>query len=386
MHDTTSIAVINPVYQNRLLEINNVEFEPVGTLFKVPGYHEHNYLVDINKIFSSSPGYGLTDRTGKVKQPVKYYSPKSIIFPSKIYSLDEAAQATVSQISSKNTKINVFWSGGIDSTFITTAFLKHLGDLSQLRILYSPWSTYEHPEYINFLKKFPKVELIDISGDVYLSTQSLDGYYITGDGGDESHASLDEEFFKKYGFDALHSTWVDFFRKNNNDEKFIEFCYRYFATSAIEIQTLLEARWWFYISCKFHGHTFYIKWPFMLGGYDNFTPDRLISFFDNEYYQSFAYNSINKILVRDDYTYWKQFLKDYCYEFDCLEMWWLTHKKLTSTQIFEYNFKKIALLDRRWLMFLNDGTRIATPNLPFFSAREFNDCYGNSLSELFNVL
>jgi hypothetical protein len=66
-------------------------------------------------------------------------------------------------------------------------------------------------------------------------------------------------------------------------------------------------------------------------------------------------------------------------------MWWLTHKKLTSTQIFEYSFKKIALLDRRWLMFLNDGTRIATPNLPFFSAREFNNCYGNSLSELFNV-
>lgn len=386
MLDTTcSVASINPDYQKKILAINHVPYETVGDLFKVPGYVDHNYLVDINRIFSASPGFGLCNRNGTTRHPVKYYSPKTMAVPVKVHSLEQAAEATVQNISSKNTKINVFWSGGIDSTFAVTAFLKHLSDLSQLRILYSPWSTYEHPEYIGFLKNFPQVELIDISGDVYMSTQSLDGYYVTGDGGDESHASVDEKFFNTHGFAALHSNWHDFFRQHNTDQKFIDFCQEFFASAGRPIVSVLEARWWFYITCKFYGHTFQIKWPFMLGGYDNFFPDRLISFFDNEHYQSFAYHNTDRIFVKDDYTCWKQFLKDYCYEFDQLENWWRTHKKLTSTQIFEYNFKKVALLDRRWLMYLSDGTRIATPNMPFFSAREFDNCYGQTLSGLFNV-
>lgn len=385
MHSNNSIATINPLYQKKILDIHHVEHEPVGDLFKVTGYLDHNHLVDINRIFSAAPGFGLADRNGFVRHPVKYHTPHPFAMPSKIYSLDQAAQITVEKISAAGTRINVFWSGGIDSTFITTAFLKHLADLSQLRILYSPWSTYEHPEYLEFLSEFPQVELIDISGEVYLDTTALDGWYITGDGGDESHASLDEKFFNTHGVDTLHSPWIDFFKQQNNDEKFIEFCQRFFATAGRPIVSVLDARWWFYISCKYYGQMFQVKWPFMVGSYDNFQPDRLISFFDNEYYQSFAYYNTDKIITTDNYTSWKQFLKDYCYEFDQLDTWHTTHKKLTSTQLLEYSFKKIALLDRRWLMFLNDGTRIATPNMPFFSAREFDNCYGQTLSGLFNV-
>lgn len=385
MHNTTSVAAINPFYQKKILDIHHVDHELVSDLFKVAGYSDHNHLVDINRIFSAAPGFGLADRNGHVRHPVKYYTPHSFKVPSKVYSLDQAAEATVQQISAAGTRINIFWSGGIDSTFIVTAFLKHISDHSQLRILYSPWSTYEHPEYLGFLRGFPQVELIDISGEVYLDTTALDGCYITGDGGDESHASLDEKFFNTHGFDVLHSNWLDFFKQQNNNEKFLEFCQGFFAGAGRPIDTVLEARWWFYISCKYYGQMFQVKWPFMMGSYDNFSPERLISFFDTEYYQSFAYHNTDKIIVKDDYTNWKQFLKDYCYEFDQLSNWCATHKKLTSSQLLEYSFKKIALLDRRWLMFLSDGTRIATPNLPFFSAREFDNCYGQTLSELFNV-
>jgi len=48
-------------------------------------------------------------------------------------------------------------------------------------------------------------------------------------------------------------------------------------------------------------------------------------------------------------------------------------------------YKKNALLDQRWLMYLNDGTRISTSNLPLFSAQEFRDRYGTSLNRLFHV-
>lgn len=208
---------------------------------------------------------------------------------------------------------------------------------------------------------------------------------MTGDGGDESHASLDEKFFNTHGVDVLHSNWLDFFKQQNPDNKFLEFCQEFFARAGRPIVSVLDARWWFYISCKYYGQMFQVKWPFMIGSYNNFAPERLISFFDNEYYQSFAYHNTDKIITTDNYTGWKQFLKDYCHEFDQLDTWHATHKKLTSTQLLEYSFKKIALLDRGWLMFLSDGTRIATPNMPFFSAREFDRCYGKTLSGLFNV-
>lgn len=385
MLDNTTVAVINPAYQNKLLKIKNINFEPVGTLFKVDEFDQHNFLVDINCVFSSFPAFGLVDRTCTIKQPVKYHVPRPWQQPIECCTLDQAAKSTVHNIVSTKAKINIMWSGGIDSTFVVTAFLKHHTDLSQIRILYSPWSTYEHPEYIEFLKKFSQIELIDISGDVYLNTQALDGCYIVGDGGDESHASLDESFFDKYGFDTLHSNWIDFFRQQNKDEKFIEFCLNFFQKSGKPIHTVLEARWWFYICCKFYGTLFETKWPYFLCGYDNFAPSRLISFFDNNHYQSFAYYNTDKIIVKNDYISWKQFLKDYCYEFDHLDTWWRTHKKLGSTQIIDYNLKKLALMDRRWLMLLNDGTRISTPNLPFFSAREFENCYGSTLDKLFNV-
>jgi len=370
MLELQPIAVINPAYQKRLLTFLDIEIEPVGQLFKAPGFHQHNYLVDINQIFSNNPAFGLIDRTGTVKQPVNYHVPRPWTVPTQHIDLDQAVERIVADIAAAGTKINIMWSGGIDSTLITTAFLKHHNDLSQIRILYSPWSTYEHPDYLNFLKKFPNIELIDISGEVYLNTQALDGAYVVGDGGDESHASLDHSFYTKHGSTGLQKPWQEFFAQHNSDLDFLEFCTQFFSLSGREIQTVLEARWWFYISCKLYGTFFETKWPYFICGHDNFAPNRLISFFDNDHYQSFIYHNTDLIAPTDQYHNWRQFVKDYCCEFDGLSHWAATHRKINSVQIIEYNYKKLALLDRRWLMIDNLGQTITTPNLPLLSRRE----------------
>jgi hypothetical protein len=371
MLDHKSVAVINPLYQKRIFEFLDIPFEPAGQLFKVPGFKQHNFLVSINQIFSKNPAYGLIDRTRTVKQPVNYHVPRPWSIPTKELSLDQAAEAIVNDVAAIGSMINIMWSGGIDSTLITTAFLKHHKDLSQLRILYSPWSTYEHPEYLNFLKKFPAVELIDISGDIYLHTEALDGVYVLGDGGDESHASLDNSFYNEYGANALGTSWLNFFAQHNTDDEFLEFCNKFFNQAGRPIDTVLEARWWFYISCKLYGTFFETKWPYFICGYNNFSPARLISFFDNNHYQSFIYYNTNLIMQGNSYTHWRQFIKDYCYEFDGLKNWAETHKKINSVQIIEYHYKKLALLDRRWLMIDSHGQSIATPNLPLLSKTEF---------------
>jgi len=386
MLNSKKIAVINPAYQFKLLKIKNIDFEPVGQLFKVNGFDDHNFLVDINRIFQSGQSrYGLVDRTGTVKQPLNYYIARPWKIPTRSLTIDQATQAIVKQFESIDSKINIMWSGGIDSTFMVTSFLKYHKDLSQIRIVYSPWSTYEHPEYLGFLKKFPQIELVDQSKNVFLNTQALDGCFVIGECGDESHAQPDEGFFEKHGADVFRLDWIDFFKQHNNSDQFIDFCLKFFQLSGREIRSVLEARWWFYQSCKFYGTHFETKWPYFFCGYDNFDPSRLISFFDNDYYLDFIYYNIDKIMAGNNFCQWTQLEKDYCYEFDHLKTWRDQHKKIASLQIVEYNHKKLSLLDRRWIMLLGDGTRIFTPGLPLFSAKEFYNQYSNTLDSLFNV-
>lgn len=374
---------LNPRFRDKIFEIYKIPFTNVGNLYKVDGYTEHNYLVDINSIFSSYPNFGIFDRTLTVQAPVLHHIPRPWHSPETSLSLGDAMQQRVLNITATSQKINLMWSGGIDSTAILTAFLKHAPDLTQLRVLYSPWSTYEHPEYLGFLDRFPDVERVDVSGDVYLNTE-FDGIFVTGDSGDESHASLDQSFIEKHGYHTLFTSWKDFFKNQNNDQRFIEFCERHFLLANRPIETVLEARWWFYISSKLYGLFYGAKMPFFVCGYENFVPSRLIPFFDCPEYEQFIFYNVDLLIQNNDYASWRQFLKDYCFEFDQLATWRSTHRKITSRQLLDYSLKQMLIKDKRWLMILEDGTRVSTPNLPLLSEFEFRKHWGSELDYLFN--
>jgi len=380
--DKPLINSVNPRYAVSMLKYHSIDARAVSNIFKADGFTDYNYLVDINCVFSNNPTYLIVDRTCSVPQPIAYHVPRPWQIPTYELSLDRALEKRVAELESTGQKINVFWSGGIDSTVATTAFLKHLKDPSQLRIIYSPWSTYEHPEYLKFLSKWPMVDTIDMSGEVYLH-QQLDGLLITGDTGDEMHASIDNSFLKTHGYDSLFSSWKDFFYQANPDTNFIDFCEKYFALSGIVITTLLQARWWFYTICKLHGTLNETKLPFFIAGYPNFDVKRLIGFFDTPDYESYIYFNQHKIMPTAEYPSWRQMLKDYCFDFDGLETWRTVHKKVTSIQMIIYAYKKTLLANQRYLMVLQDGTTITTPNLPLFSEQEFKLCYGSSLDYLF---
>jgi hypothetical protein len=323
------------------------------------------------------------DRTLHVNVPLKYKIRRPWKTPRSEMSLDQALLARVQSIVDQwpQDRINIFWSGGIDSTLAVNAFLNHAKDLSQLRILYSPYSWYEHPEYLSFLKKFSQVELVDLSGTVYLDTQ-FDGMFVTGDTGDEMHASLDESFFTEYGYESLGRPWQDFFQKHNSDPQFLEFCEQYFLRSGLDIKTVLEARWWFYINSKLNCMLFE-KLPFWLD-YPNFDFDRVQGFFDCEEYENYISYNISKIISSNNYALWKQPLKDYCYKFDGCDQWHLTKNKVNSNQLSIYINKKTILKQLQHVAILENGTRIHTPNLPWFSKTEFDTAYGTELDYLWN--
>lgn len=386
MHNSSLlIETVNSQYFKKLLEFKKLGVTSVGGLCKIDGFTSYNHLIDINLVFSNFPRHFPIDRTESINLPLKWSVHRPWQVPKNQLTLNAAMQQRVEFFSSKNVSINIFWSGGIDSTAIVTAFLKHCPDLSKVRIIYSPWSCYEHPDYIDFLKSFPELTLIDQSGTFYLDI-TLDGIFISGNSGDEIHASIDQSFLESYGYDALYEPWQDFFIKKNNQDKFIDFCYWYFSLSGLEIKTVLEARWWFYTSNKITSLLRETTIPFLLSDATvvDSNPNKVHGFFDCYEYENFIYWNISNIIKSADYKTWKQLLKDYCFEFDNLKEWYKNKSKFNSMQIIDYARKKIILNDNRYILILTNGEKICTPNLPFLNQLEFDKKYGNTLDYLFN--
>jgi hypothetical protein len=365
----------------KLLKWKSIDFKMQHQLIRVNGFKEYNYLVDINSVFSSQPEGMPRDRTLTVHPPFDFKVWRPWQIPQTQINLNQAMQNRVAELLAIGRDINLFWSGGIDSTALVTAFLKHTSTHVQLRVLYSPYSEYEHPEYIKFLKTFNNVELVDISGDVYIN-QQFDGIFVTGDGGDELMASVDQSFLESHGSNILDSNWQDFFRTKNPQQEFIDFCEHYFSLSGTDINTVLQARWWFYTSCK--TRCMWIKKMNFFLGYQNFDPNTVVPFYDCDDFENYVYWNMDQIIPNNNYQQWKLPLKQYSFEFDGFESWYQTKQKGHSNQVTLYGHKRMLLEDQRYICLLDDGTRVFTPSLPLLSNKEFHNKYHNSLDYLFN--
>lgn len=383
--DKTLVAW-NEQYLFKILQFHNIgNVELAGALPMVDHqlFKDHNFLIKINSLFSSSPKYMPVDRTMATQHPFKYWIPRPWQVPAQQWTIDRALEQRVQSLCVTDKQINVHWSGGIDSTAMVTAFLKHAPNLSQIRIIYSPWSTYEHPGYVEFLKKFNGIELVDISGTVYMNWD-MDGLSVSGDGGDELMASLDQSFIEKVGFDALHKPWKDFIRRNYHRAdvfEFVDFCQEFFDQAQRPIDTLLQARWWFYAVCKNRSIMNHGKLP-MLFDKSQVNVADYIGFFDCNEFENYIYWNIEDCITAANYATWKQVLKDYAFEFDGFEQW-RTHKsKHSSHQIITYSKKKMYLKNLHWLALFNDGSRAVTPSLPVLTQREYHRY--NNLQWVFN--
>jgi hypothetical protein len=272
------------------------------------------------------------------------------------------------------------WSGGIDSTTICNAFIEHLPQKDQLRVLYSPFSQYEHGQYLDFIHDV-NIETVDISGKVYMETM-FDGLFFTGDGGDESYASIDQSFIDLHGFEVLDRPWKDFFWQQTEDQSFIDYCEEYFAGCGLEIQSVLEARWWFYINSKYRC-MLNNKLGFWLD-YPNFCGDLVQGFFDFDQFDQYVSHRIKGMIQKKSYHTWKQDLKDYCYSIDRLSDWRENKSKINSSQLTFYSAKKRMLKNLHSIFLMYDGRRLSTPHMPLFSSQEFASIYGHTLDGLWN--
>jgi hypothetical protein len=365
-------------YFKPLLTFRGIDFKEVGEYqYKISGFDEYNYLVDINSCFSTHPSGDIIDRTNQVSMPFNFHIDRPWSTKPLPIALDECFRLRVSDLTNCNKKLNLLWSGGIDSTAMIVGFLKYCTNLDQLRILYSSYSIKEHPRFFLDLLQIPAIEMVEFSGDVYMN-QDFDGLFVSADVADDITASLDQSFFEEVGFKGLHSSWKDLFYKKTNDLNFVNFCEKYFLTSQIPINTVLQARWWFYVICKIQ------KFPPNYAKVLNDDQPLAVGFFDTEEFETYTYYNMEKIIESTNYNTYKQFLKDFIYNYDKDLNYKKNKQKIGSRQLAWYASKRSALKSSNYIMLLRDGTRIRTKNLPLISQIEFEKQYGNTLDYLFN--
>lgn len=377
------LSAINPEYIGKILDWRGIPHSPVGNLQKISGFLDYNYLLDINSIFSNFPFGDIVDRTQTVSSPFKFEVQRPWRVPASCLPFEQVMQSRVEQYLQQNQLLNLCWSGGHDSTSLVIAFLRHAPEIDQLRILYSPHSVYENRDFFELLQKqYPQVEMLDISGNVYLQTQ-FNGHFVTGHGGDEFTASLDESFVNKIGIDALYQPWQDYFYNVSQDQTLVDFSEKYFALSGRLVSTLLEARWCYYSLTK--SQVYAISDNSFLMNQKSYSQQSVSGFFECDEFENYMYHNTDLILDRGrGYLGYKQFLKEYIYQFDHNKNYYANAGKRNSGQFITYSNKKIQLLDNRWIFKLSDNTVVRTKNLPFLSRIEFDKAYGTSLDYLFN--
>ena len=368
---TPLLSLINPEYFYRILDWQHKPYQLVGSLAKVQGFDRYNNLIDLNSMFSTHPAGDPVDRTQTVDGPFNFAVQRPWQMPQAMQTFEEVVAQRVNNYLNTKEKLNLCWSGGIDSTCLVSGFLQHATHLDQLRVLYSPFSVYENREFFEYLQKnYPALELLDISGDVYLETV-FDGIMINGHGGDEFTASLDESFFDSIGYAGLHQPWQSLITSPSLQE----FCVEYFALAQRPIDTVLEARWWFYAATKSQ----------IFAPRDSvFTTTASTSaFFNFAGFEDYMWYNIDQIMANENYVSYKQFMKKYIHSFCPNDKYFALARKVNSPQFSWYTRKKTELLGHQWIAYLSDGTAIRTPSLPLFSKREFNNTYGDSLEYLF---
>jgi hypothetical protein len=284
---------------NNVLQYHGVR----GDLYRWEGYDDLAQLYKINQVFSPEPWGEIVDRMGQTSYPFQIHVRRPWQVDPTATDLETACEQEVQQIVSENPgPYNIYWSGGIDSTLVLVSFMK-LVPLSSLRVYCSGASIAENTWlYEKYIK--PNLEIVDS-----LTSIPESGVIITGDCGDTVWAVIDEDFI--FGSEVgqyIYRPWQEWFRYRNPDENFLAFAEGVMAQAGRPIDTLLEARWWFYMLYKSQSKA--VSKAFL-------NPKvKIVNFYESTRLESWAWHNLDKIIRGSDWSSYKWPAKEIIYKFD----------------------------------------------------------------------
>ena len=304
------IIAFNKNFEKQILKWQQFDILPVDNSIKVKGLEEYNHLVDLNLTLDASWFMcALIDRSKFISSPYNFKIQRPWRPPASSITLEKFFEKRVQDYCKHNTNINLFWSGGIDSTAVIVAFLIHCKNLNQVRIIYTHESCYEHPKFFKLLtQQFPQIEKIQLDFYNCVST-TLDGLAVTGNPADELLGCLSPSASDCHDASALIQPWKDFVNKISGDD-LVQFVEQWVGVAKQPIITVMDLRWWNYMQVHVQGCMTNINVSLK-----SICPDHNwdVGFYDCYEFEDYVYYNTKQLA---DFNTYKDFLKSYIYNFD----------------------------------------------------------------------
>lgn len=279
--------------------------------------YDINLISDHRKVIGSNNSM-FYDRTETITSPIKIKN----VFPIPKVNFDfnltyqEICDITAKEIASKNKKIRIMWSGGIDSTLIVVSFLK-LGLQDQLEIALSLESIAEN---YNFYKNhiLGKIKIIASTNIKELFSQ--DSILIGGEFNDQLLGSNllplfskyyeAKDLFSKFDRNKLVKVFSSKFDNDKSIHKWIEIYLKTTKSSPVPIENNLDFHWWINFCCKWQGIYYRLaSYTDMIVDIENYQ-----HFFQNELFQQWALLNHNQQF--SEWKNYKKICKDLIFEYD----------------------------------------------------------------------
>lgn len=336
-------------------------------LFNAELTNDDKFLINLNGVFSS-----VANQDGHANQPRYYKFDQRLQFDSVAEhdlstcdSLDDVVAARAEQILAQGKPLKVFWSGGIDSTLSTAALLAAAKHRDQITVYHTCESIRENHSFFDHILSH-NVRTIMWS-DVWNTPFHSNDVIVTGTSSDEITGSLDRSFYEQFA-NQLTSNWQDFFKQQGHSH-LIERCEQLFAQSHAPIETVFDARWWFYFYIR---HTNFARRDWSLNLENDFA-NNVVQFFNCPEFDAWSVHN-KGTLIGNQYSDYKRPFKQATMPYWHNEQYLNTKEKVNSYLTVLWTSKKIAALGQHYLFIYKNQqgeyVKFTTPSLPFVSKQQ----------------
>ena len=236
------------------------------------------------------------DRTGNIPHYINIkpnLHPIPAFDPNFNKSFEQIVSERAKQILSTGKRVNVVWSGGIDSTLALFALMQNANDLSQIRVIGTYGSVIESGSLFDKVIK-DKIECdIRINSKGSLNTK-LDEIYVTGFMGNQlfgptnefSSSGKEKSVMFHHSFGSPEVMYEPY--EKHVDPELLDFIKPAIAASPRKIETVCDLRWY----CIFNFDWYTSHYDFAT----RFDKNKIYHFYDSNDFEQYA------ITTKDPWT------------------------------------------------------------------------------------
>lgn len=264
-------------------------------------------------------------------------------------------------------RVYVFWSGGIDSTFILSAILKnwHSADLEKLTVVCNHYSKEENPV---FYEKFIKDKIATVESDLFYSDKlkfNKDNIYVAADTADVIIGYSDIGKFEKMFPGIYNNSYkkhskeiIEYF--GNDDVAYYTYqrIVKSLIKNKVEVESIFDFFWWIDFNWSFDQNIYFFLYTYSLLPEDlhprDFMTKNLFDWCKDPRYQYWAFSSIGTSLrIKDDIKSYKYIFKKYIYDFDKNYDYFInkTREGSTTKNNSIRHGNKVVAIDKDWTLY-----------------------------------